>query len=68
MGRASWAMSAVQVWVATAALAAALSQAWLGAALHDAHGRRRLTLRPLHFSLMLLLVVTAGSHAWLNRT
>jgi hypothetical protein len=61
-------MSAAQVWLAAVALAVALSQAWLGAALRDAQGRLRLALRPLHLSLMLLLVVTAGSHAWLNRT
>jgi thiamine monophosphate synthase len=61
-------MTAAQVWLATLALIAALSQVWLGAALRDAQGRLRLALRPFHLSLMLLLAATAGAHAWLNRT
>ncbi len=61
-------MSRLELLLALGALTAAWLQAWLGLGLNDAHGRARLALRPVHFSLMIVLAGAAGAHAWLNRT
>ena len=60
-------MNPAGLWLATAALGLATVQAALGFALRASTGPERLMLRPLHVTIMFVLVATIGAHAWLNR-